>query len=61
MSKPAKIAGEKPIGYRRNGIAIYRSSPRQAAIAKALAKTAQYTREAENIDAVVSGGIRDDR
>lgn len=53
----SKYQPEKPIGYRRNGIAIYKSSPRQAAIAKSLARSAQLTDEAIEHDAGGTGTV----
>ena len=57
MSKPSKY--EKPIAINKHGLPVFRPSARQAAIASALKKTAAYTRDAENADAVTSGGVND--
>ncbi|HXS13848.1 MAG TPA: hypothetical protein VN734_14185 [Acidobacteriaceae bacterium] len=58
MSKPSKIAGEKPIGLNRNGINIYRPSARQRSIANSLAKTKAMLDEAVDNDNVSTGGLR---
>lgn len=46
-STKSKYTGERPI--------VYKPSPRQSAIAQALAKAGAYTRAAENADAGGSG------